>query len=113
MPERRRQPRAILNDRPEATDAESGEPIGQVLNINSEGLMLLRPEPLSPRRILQLRIPIQHEDGSAELQIGVDVLWCEPASVPGQHWVGCSIIDISPDDAERLQQLTDAGDLSA
>lgn len=85
-------------------NAITGEPMGRIGNLSSNGLMLICQQALREDALYQLSFQLPRSDGRAHtMEIGVHEQWSEPASVPGQHWAGFRIIDLSPDDAATLK----------
>ncbi|MGB5179380.1 MAG: PilZ domain-containing protein [Gammaproteobacteria bacterium] len=89
-------------------DRQTGNTIGQLVNISEEGLMLQGPEPVPENGIYQLSLEFDANSASAAdgpLMIGVESLWCHSSSDQAQHWSGFYIIDISEQDLQRIRQL--------
>jgi len=87
---------------------QTGDSIGQLVNISEEGLMLQGPDPIPENGIYQLSLEFEADSASAAdgpLMIGVESLWCHSSSDQAQHWSGFYIIDISEHDLQRIQQL--------
>lgn len=104
------QPRKILKHVPTALNAADGEPIGRVLNLDAQGLMLeCDNEPEIGQR-LELRVGMDDDRGEAwTLCCTVEVLWCEYALAQERFWVGCAISDLSESTRERLARTVAAG----
>jgi len=89
-------------------DRQTGNTIGQLVNISEEGLMLQGPEPVAENGIYQLSLEFEANSASAAdgpLMIGVESLWCHSSSDQAQHWSGFYIIDISEQELQRIRQL--------
>jgi hypothetical protein len=85
-------------------NAITGETMGRIGNLSSSGLMLISQQALRDDALYQLSFQLPYGDGHAHtMEIGVHEQWSEQAAVPGQHWGGFRIIDLSPDDAAALQ----------
>lgn len=85
-------------------NAITGEPMGRIGNLSSNGLMLICQQTLREDALYQLSFQLPRSDGRPHtMEIGVHEQWSEQAAVPGQHWTGFRIIDLSPDDAATLQ----------
>jgi hypothetical protein len=111
MQDKRDQKRVEVSGGIRVKDRQTGQDIGQLVNISEDGLMLLSPEAVPENTILQLSL--EFEAGSTRavdgpVMIGVESLWSNSSSDQSQHWVGCYIIDISDKDIERIRKLTDS-----
>lgn len=105
--EQRKKVRVALSEPPLVYDAHSGEPVGQIVNISVDGMMLAGPVCTSPGTVRQFRIQIQHKGACTELQPGVESLWCQDVNNSGTYWTGFHIIDIAPEQQEILNSLID------
>jgi len=109
MKENRERKRVEVSEVIRVRDRQTGQNIGQLVNISEDGLMLLGPEPVPENTILQLSLEFEAGSTSAvdgPLMIGVESLWSNSSSDQSQHWIGCYIIDISDQDLERIRKLT-------
>ena len=89
------------------TDRQTGETIGQLVNISEEGFMLLGTQTVTEDNIFQLSLAFDHASGNTSpIQIGVESLWCHASDDQTQFWSGFYIIDISDEDLERVRHLT-------
>lgn len=89
------------------TDRQTGENLGQLVNISEEGFMLLGTQAVPEDNIFQLSLEFANESGNpGPIQIGVESLWCHASGDQAQFWSGFYIIDISDEDLERVRQLT-------
>jgi hypothetical protein len=84
-------------------DLVSGRTLGRIGNLSIDGLLLIGQRPLPANALFQLsfNLPVDGS-GARPLEIGVCEQWGERAAAPGQFWTGFHIVDISPDDQERL-----------
>lgn len=105
--EQRKKPRIVLPEPPLAYDAHSRKPVGQIVNISAEGMMLAGATHISPGTVCQICIQIQHNGTCTELQTGVESLWCQDVNNSGTYWTGFHIIDIAPQQQEILNRLID------
>jgi hypothetical protein len=106
MRENRKEPRVETVANIPVHDINSGHQLGQLVNLSSEGMMLICPEPIEENRIFQLELPLEtlhREYGS--LSCGVQSLWSNEANQKGRYWVGFQIIDISPEAKEIIETL--------
>ena len=79
---------------------------GELVNITTEGLMVMTDQPRSPHSIFQLRLDLPGElEGSDTVVVGADCLWCREASNFNRHWAGLHIIDASEQAINQIHQL--------
>ena len=81
--EKRKSPRKTADEVLEITDHLTGITLGKVVNISTEGLMLLSNEPFSTGSIYQLDLQVpQPLDGCSLIPFGAEVVWSMPAVSP-------------------------------
>lgn len=82
--------------------------VGRLVNIHSQGLMIMGDFALEEDKLytLDLHVP-EPVNGQAVIQLGVDCLWTRDADLTGKFWMGCSIIDASPQSIDTIRQLID------
>jgi hypothetical protein len=104
MNDKRRLERKTPNQVIEVFNVLSGETLGQLANITSEGLMLIAAAPITPGTLFQLHMPLNEPtNGITAIDFGVEALWCQEADSSGRYWVGMHIIDISPQNIEGIE----------
>ncbi len=80
--------------------------LGRLVNIHTQGLMLVGDVPLEEDRLYELDMHIPDaNNGKQVLRIGVDCLWTRAADQNGKHWTGFSIIDSTPQAVEEIHKL--------
>lgn len=82
--------------------------LGRLVNIHTQGLMLVGDVPLEEDRLYELDMHIPHATGKQVLRIGVDCLWTRAADQNGKHWTGFSIIESTPHATEEIHKLIQA-----
>ena len=95
--DQRRTRRITIPEHPMILDAHSSEPLGQLVNLSSEGLMIAGVRCIPCNTILQIRIPLIKNRHTLEIRVGVESLWYEHTAESGTYWTGFQIIDISPE----------------
>jgi hypothetical protein len=90
--------RVRIPEQPKIYDAHSGEVIGELVNLSSDGLMAASNECISCGSVSQIRIPLIKGEQQVDIRVGTESLWCEDANDSGIYWTGFQIIDISPED---------------
>ena len=89
-------------------DRPTGKPIGQLVNISEEGIMIMGSQPIEENCILQLTLTFDNTvNAKPEINIGVESLWSHTGSDQAQFWTGFYIIDISEQDLARIREMTE------
>lgn len=80
--------------------------LGRLVNIHTQGLMIVGDVPLEEDRLYELDMHIPHENSGEHIfRLGVDCLWTRSADQSGKHWTGFSIIDSTPHAMEEIHKL--------
>lgn len=92
----RRHVRIHLRHPVSALDLMTGRGVGEVVNITTEGLMLVMEQSLQSGGIYQLALTLPEAiNGESVINLGAECLWCSEASVAKRFWGGFQIIDLS------------------
>jgi len=105
LEEQRRHRRVTIPEHPKIYDAHSGEVIGELVNLSSDGLMAASGECICCGSVRQMRIPLIKGEKSVDVCVGAESLWCEDTNDSGTFWTGFQIIDISPEDQLTLDAI--------
>lgn len=100
--EQRRAPRKHAASSPLVVDTIGARPLGYLCNVSASGVLLLASEPPRREAVFQIRLPLAGGADAAAIEIGLQEQWQQPASSPGQVWVGYRIISIAPEDTMVL-----------
>jgi len=98
-PNRRTQRRRTLSGSVNIVNQLDGTVLGRLVNITTEGLMLVNAKPLATDTLFQavLELPESLND-TTHIDLGMDCLWTSPTDPDADmYWSGCHIIDISED----------------
>ena len=80
--------------------------LGRLVNIHTQGLMLVGDVLLEEDHLYELDMHLPNQSASKQvIRIGVDCLWTRAADQNGKHWTGFSIIDSTPNAAEEVHKL--------
>ena len=102
---RRRRRRYQLSADIHVIDQLNEKPIGQLVNIHQEGLLLMG-EQLNLNASHQITLLLPNSiNQQTQFELGVECLWSQPTDCGDQYWSGCSIIDISPMAMACIQTL--------
>ncbi|CRP45594.1 PilZ domain-containing protein [Stenotrophomonas maltophilia] len=101
----RRAPRRQVSDLVPVTDQMRESVVGRLGNISETGMLMLASAPLREDALYQLRFPLPLADGRhQDIDVGVHLLWSEPAHAPGQSWTGFRFLTLSREHRQLLRQ---------
>jgi hypothetical protein len=103
--EQRKLLRHVLSGPVNIYDRVSQSFLGRLVNVHTEGLMIMGNHPFTADCIYQIDMQLPQAIGGSEMiSIGVDCLWSrsEDAHV---HWAGCKIIDASESALHQINLL--------
>lgn len=90
-------------------DQMTGRMIGRLGNVSSTGMLLMVSEPLVEDALYQLQFPVPDRHGNpVDIDVGVHLLWRDPASAPAQCWAGFRFLTLSPQHREQLEHWIDS-----
>jgi hypothetical protein len=105
--EHRKQPRKIASETLEVFDQLTDSFLGTVVNISSDGLMLLSSESLTTGSIYQLDLRLSRlVRNQSNISLGAEVIWSSEATQGGSYWSGFHIIDASDEVLQTIDELT-------
>jgi len=108
MQERRKHPRKAVSQPLKVTDVDRDRLLGHLVDVSLDGLMLIAREALPVNRVFQVALDFPAEMAPDRgVTFGAESLWREMTGDPGQYWLGFQIIDIAPENAEKLRRLID------
>lgn len=101
----RRAPRRQVSDLIPVTDQMRDSVVGRLGNVSETGMLMLASATLRDDALYQLRFPLPSADGRSELiDVGVHLLWSEPAHAPGQSWAGFRFLTLSREHRQQLRR---------
>jgi hypothetical protein len=87
-------------------DTINGGVFGELVNITTEGLMVMTDREIETQAIFQLALQLpEMMAGSDILVLGADCLWCRRAENFYRYWAGFQIIDASDHAVEQIEAL--------
>lgn len=105
----RRSRRRRVEGRIEVVDGMTDMPVGQLGNVSESGMLLLASAPLKDDCLYQLHFTLPDVFGrSVPFEIGVHLLWSNPAHAPGQAWMGFRFLSMDEGQVDRLREWIDA-----
>ncbi|WP_019530705.1 PilZ domain-containing protein [Dasania marina] len=104
----RKQERVELNQSITVSDIINGGLFGELINVTTEGLMVMTDKNIPTHAIYQLSLTLPTPIlGSNSIEVGADCLWCKAEENFNRHWAGLHIIDASEQAMAQLAQLID------
>lgn len=106
MSDKRRLARKVANIILEISDHNTGSRLGQVVNVTTEGLLLISKKPIAVDAVFQMDMHLNESVGDVEkITFGATALWSSPARQAESYWTGFHIIDISPETSAIIEQM--------
>lgn len=110
MEDTRRAPRRAVPEHVPVTDQMREQVIGRLGNVSESGMLILSDAPLVDDALYQLSFQVPDRHGQvASIDVGVHLLWREPAHAPGQYWAGLRFLTLSATHRELLRQWISTG----
>lgn len=87
-------------------DRKTGNLIGNLVDLTSEGLQLISETPIDPGTVLHIRMEFPEEvDGERELHLNAEAVWCDHQLDPDLFSVGCKLIPVTPTKVTIIRDL--------
>lgn len=108
MNDRRRLERKRPNQSITVYDVTTGDDMGRLANITTEGIMLVSQKDIPVGRIFQLQLMLEDPlNGIDRVDFGAESLWTAEADEQKNYlWTGFQIIDISTESIDFIDNLT-------
>lgn len=104
----RRLERKELNQSIVVLDTINGGVFGELVNVTTEGLMVMTDREIETQAIFQLALELPEPiKGAHQIVVGADCLWCRSAENFSRYWAGFQIIDASEQALTQLEVLLD------
>jgi len=104
--EQRRKKRKQIDHHIAVMDSVLETGVGQLVNINEHGFMLIGGGQVREDCVYQLSITLDvGADKQEKLCFGAECLWVRETESGTQYWAGFQIIDISDEDRARISTL--------
>ena len=106
MVDMRSRPRKNTPHLVKALDEESGAPLGRIVDITSDGMMLLAPRAIAPGRrfMIRLNLPVMVQNRS-DVVIESEAVWCTQDKNPKFFRVGFKFITLAGEDGFLLEEV--------
>jgi hypothetical protein len=84
----------------------TGKPMGRVVNVTSDGLMLVSQTPIPPDRQFVLRLVLPRVVGGKwDLEVDARSVWFRPDDNPNYYRIGFEFRNIGGEDAYLLENV--------
>ncbi|MBW1707554.1 MAG: PilZ domain-containing protein [Deltaproteobacteria bacterium] len=82
------------------------QPIGHLVTITTDGMMLISEEPIETGKVFQLRVVLPAEiEGSKEVSLPAKSMWCREDENPAFYNTGFQLINPSPNHIKIIEHL--------
>ena len=106
MQDRRRTPRKLADEIIDVFDTNRGQLLGRLVNLTTEGMMLVSANEEIPEGIFQIELVLEHPHRERDrVSMGIESLWTAPGNAPELRWTGFRIIDISLEAQDFIDDL--------
>jgi len=90
------------------TDRHCGAPLGNLVDITREGLMLVTRRPVEARKVHRLRLHLPREVLPENyVDLDAESVWTRPDANPDLHVTGFRILDLTTVARQAIDQLVD------
>ncbi len=105
MNDKRRLPRKQPDIALQVSDAMTGEVVGRLGNLSTEGMMLIAHAPMVSAGLYQFVFHLADSHGRVHpVEVGVHELWSDASNGRSQPWIGFRFIDVSASDVNLLRE---------
>jgi hypothetical protein len=85
---------------------DPGKPIGHLVDITTEGIMLISEDPIETGRVFRLRMVLPAEiDGKREVLLTAESRWCSEDENPAFYDTGFRLTEFSPEQTKIIEHL--------
>jgi len=106
MSERRKRDRKATLHIIRVLNRDTGKQIGRLVNITTDGMMLITKKPIDRGTIIPVRmvLPWMIHD-KEELEFSAEVRWCRPDTNPNYEAVGFRLLNVSREGTEIIEAV--------
>ena len=89
-------------------ERSSGEHVGYLVDITTNGIMIMRENPVEPETLLELKILLSSEMSSKQyLNFDVKAIHCEKSINETTYEIGCQLLHLSAEDFHEIEMIID------
>jgi hypothetical protein len=104
--ERRKRPRKNTPHVLFVADTEDGKILGRLVDITSDGLMLVTEDAIPTKNYFRLRLTLPRMvEGRSELVIEAESIWCKPDTNPEFYRIGFKFLNLSGQDGSLIETV--------
>ena len=86
----------------------SGMPVGFLVDISTEGIMIMSENPIAVGTLLELKIMLDSEMSAKQyLNFDAQALRCEKSINGSTYDVGCKMLNLAPEDSREIEMIID------
>ena len=86
----------------------SGNLIGYLVDISTEGIMIMSENPIEAGTVLELKIMLESEMSAKQyLYFDASVLRCVKSINGTTYDIGCKLLNLSPEDFREIEMIID------
>ena len=86
----------------------SGTIIGYLVDISTEGIMIMSEDPIAVGTVLELKIMLESEMSAKQyLYFDAKALRCEKSINGTSYDIGCQLLHLSPEDFREIEMIID------
>lgn len=106
MKKHRRRPRKNTPHLVKVLDVTTGKPVGRVVDITADGMMLVMENRMEPGRRIDVDIvlPVMVQ-ARTEVQVEAEAVWCKQDSNPKYFKVGFRFVNLAGEDGFLLEDV--------
>ena len=87
-------------------DRRTGDLVGHLVDLTTEGMMLMSEEPIEEGVTLYLRMALPEEiNGKTQISLDGETIWCREDHNPDFYVTGMRLKNVAPRNIERIEQL--------
>ncbi len=90
----------------EVLDRNTNETAGRLVDITTEGLMLISEKEFRKDEVFQFKMQLPEDLGNKYFNLDAKSMWCRPAKNKGFLDAGFSLVNASKVDIETIETLT-------
>jgi hypothetical protein len=88
-------------------DRGTGQLVGRLADITTEGLMLISPEPIEEKKVFEVKMVLPTEiQGDKAVTFDAESIWCQQDVNPDLYVTGFRFLKVAQKDIRIIEDLT-------